>query len=107
MLTTRELEIDMNEPFALPAELTIYSALETRDALLAWVTERTAKSEQPLLVSAQRVSEVDGSGLQLLAAMSSMDLTWRLVDASQVFKDACLTLGLSHWIDPRYLKSEA
>lgn len=97
----------MNEPFELPAELTIYSALETRDALLAWVTEHTAKSDQPIAVSARGVSEVDGSGLQLLAALSSMDLTWRLVDASSVFTDACRTLGLSHWVDPRYLKSEA
>lgn len=97
----------MNEPFELPAELTIYSALETRDALLAWVTEHTAKSGQPLMLSARSVSEVDGSGLQLLAALSNMDLTWRLVDTSTVFTEACRTLGLSHWIDPRYLKSEA
>lgn len=97
----------MNEPFELPAELTIYNALETRDALLAWVAEHTAKSDQPIAVSARGVSEVDGSGLQLLAALSTMDLTWRLVDTSSVFTDACRTLGLSHWVDPRYLKSEA
>jgi anti-anti-sigma regulatory factor len=97
----------MTEPFELPAELTIYSALETRDALLAWVTERTAKSDQPLSVSAKGVAEVDGSGLQLLAALSNMDLTWRLVDTSQAFTEACRTLGLSHWIDPRHLKSDA
>lgn len=97
----------MIEPFELPAELTIYSALETRDALLAWVTEHTAKSDKPLLVSARGVSEVDGSGLQLLAALSNMDLTWRLVDTSSAFTEACRTLGLSHWLDPRYLKSEA
>ena len=97
----------MNAPFELPAELTIYSALETRDALLAWVTEHTAESGQAIEVSAKAVSEVDGSGLQLLAALSNMDLTWRLVETSQAFTEACRTLGLAHWIDPRYLKSEA
>ncbi len=97
----------MTAPFELPAELTIYSALETRDALLAWVTACVARSDQPIEISAKRVSEVDGAGLQLLAALSNMDLTWRLVDASQAFKEACRTFGLSHWMDPRYLKSEA
>lgn len=97
----------MTAPFELPAELTIYSALETRDALLAWVTDRSSRSDQPIEISAKGVSEVDGSGLQLLAALSNMDLTWRLVDTSQAFKDACRTFGLGHWMDPRYLKSEA
>lgn len=97
----------MNAPFELPAELTIYSVLETRDALLAWVMEYTAKSDQTIEISAKAVSEVDGSGLQLLAALSNMDLAWRLVDTSQAFTEACRTLGLAHWIDHRYLKSEA
>ena len=96
----------MNAPFELPAELTIYSALETRDALLAWVTLKSAQSSSHLEVSAREVCEVDGAGLQLLAALSNMDLNWRLVAASAVFVDACRTLGLDSWLDPRYLKSE-
>lgn len=97
----------MSTPFELPAELTIYSALETRDALLAWVTEQSAKSSNHLEVSAREVCEVDGSGLQLLAALTNMDLTWRLVEASTVFSEACRTLGLASWLDPRYLKTDA
>jgi ABC-type transporter Mla MlaB component len=97
----------MSKPFELPAEMTIYSALETRDALLAWVTEQSAKSSSHLEVSAAHVGEVDGSGLQLLAALSNMDVTWRLVAASTVFMEACRTLGLAHWLDPRYLKTDA
>ena len=97
----------MHEPFELPAELTIYSAIETRDALLAWVTEQAAKSHAYLEVSASQVAEVDGSGLQLLAALSNMDLTWRLVDASEVFSEACQTMGLSQWLDKRQLRSDA
>jgi hypothetical protein len=94
----------MSKPFELPPELTIYSALETRDALLAWVTEQNAKALPHLEVSARDVCEIDGSGLQLLAALSNMDLSWRLVAASTVFKEACGTLGLTRWLDPRYLK---
>jgi hypothetical protein len=88
----------MTTPFQLPAELTIYSAMETRDALLAWVTEQTTRPNRTLEVSALQVREVDGSGLQLLAALTNMDLAWRLVDASPEFSDACRTLGLTDWL---------
>jgi ABC-type transporter Mla MlaB component len=91
----------MTTPFELPTELNIYSALETRDALLAWVTEQNAQSSSLLEVSAQHVSEVDGSGLQLLAALSNMDLNWRLLAPSAAFSEACRTLGLTHWLDAR------
>lgn len=96
----------MSTPFELPAELTIYSALETRDALLAWITEQSAKSSNALEISARHVAEVDGSGLQLLAALSNMELTWHLVAASPGFCEACETMGLSSWIDKRYFKHE-
>lgn len=96
----------MSLAFELPAELTIYGALETRDALLAWVTEHTGKSDRTLDISARQVAEVDGSGLQLLAALSNMDVPWQVVDASPVFSEACRILGLSHWIDHLPLKSE-
>ena len=97
----------MSDAFELPAELTIYGALETRDALLAWVTQHAGKSDRTLDISAKEVVEVDGSGLQLLAALSNMDVSWQLVDASPAFTEACRILGLSHWIDSLPLKSEA
>ena len=97
----------MSAAFELPAELTIYGALETRDALLAWVTEHSSKSDRTLNISAKDVVEVDGSGLQLLAALSNMDVPWQLVDASSAFREACRTLGLGHWVDSLPLKSEA
>lgn len=89
----------MSTPFDLPAELTIYSAIDSRDALLAWVSEQTTKGSTLLELSAGHVEEVDGSGLQLLAALSNMGLAWKLADASPAFCDACVTLGLSHWVD--------
>jgi ABC-type transporter Mla MlaB component len=88
----------MSTPFELPEEMTIYSAVETRDALLAWVTEQSAKSSKMLQVSAAKVNEIDGSGLQLLAAMANMDQSWQLVQPSTAFTDACNTLGLSAWL---------
>jgi ABC-type transporter Mla MlaB component len=88
----------MSTPFELPEEMTIYSAVETRDALSAWVTEQSAKGSKLLQISAAKVSEIDGSGLQLLAALANMDQSWQLVQPSTAFKDACNTLGLSAWL---------
>jgi anti-anti-sigma regulatory factor len=84
--------------YPLPAELTIYSAMETRDSLLAWVTEQSTRSRRVLELSASAVTEVDGSGLQLIAALSNMHLPWRLTDASAEFSEACRTLGLTDWL---------
>jgi ABC-type transporter Mla MlaB component len=95
------------ERFELPTELNIYSALETRDALLAWVAEQATKGKDFLEVSARDVAEVDGSGLQLLAALSNGEQPWHLVEASEKFVDACRTLGLTKWLDSRYLKTGA
>ena len=95
----------MGERFELPAELNIYSALETRDALLAWVAAQLAEGSDMLEVSAREVAEVDGSGLQLLAALANGDTPWRLVDASDALVDACRTLGLGRWLDTQRPKA--
>jgi ABC-type transporter Mla MlaB component len=88
----------MSKPFELPEEMTIYSALETRDALLAWVTEQSAKSVKVVKISAAKVSEIDGSGLQLLASLAHMDQPWQLVDPSDALLEAGKTLGLGDWL---------
>ncbi len=88
----------MRTPFELPEEMTIYSAVETRDALLAWVTDQAAKSGQLLEISAAKVREVDGSGLQLLASLSHTEQAWRLVNPSDSLVDACSLIGLSDWL---------
>ena len=97
----------MSERFELPSELNIYGVLETRDALLAWVTEHATKGHDYLEISARDVQEVDGSGLQLLPSISNMDQSWRLVEASDRFIDACRVMGLTQWLDSRYLKNSA
>ena len=97
----------MNDRFELPSELNIYSALESRDTLLAWATEQMTKAKGFLEISARDVVEVDGSGLQLLAALSNMDQTWHLVETSEPFAEACRTLGFGEWLDKRYLKDSS
>nr|WP_315490850.1 STAS domain-containing protein [uncultured Rhodoferax sp.] len=94
----------MSNRFELPAELNIYSALESRDALLAWATDQMTRAKGPLEVSARDVAEVDGAGLQLLAALSNMEQSWHLVESSECFSEACRTIGFGHWLDERYLK---
>jgi len=88
----------MSTPFELPSEITIYSVMETRDALLAWVTEQLAQSSKLLEVSATQVQVVDGAGLQLLLALSNMGQPWRLRNPSEALQNACRTLGLDTWI---------
>jgi anti-anti-sigma regulatory factor len=88
-----------DDRYELPAELNIYSVLESRDALLAWVTAHPAKAPASMLVSAVKVSEVDGSGLQLLAALTAAGHHWRLLDASPAFELACRTLGFAQWLE--------
>ena len=88
----------MGDCYELPAELNIYGVLDSRDALLKWVTERGAKAQGPILVSAAKVNEIDGSGLQLLASLTASGHPWRLVDASPAFELACRTLGFAQWL---------
>jgi len=88
----------MSQAFELPSELTIYSALDTRDALLAWLSATGAGDDQPLALMASRVSEVDGAGLQMLTALTRLDRPWHLVEPSAALTQACATLGLSDWL---------
>jgi len=88
----------MSDRFELPAELNIYSALETRDAMLAWVAEQTKQAKDTLEVSAGAVTEVDGAGLQLLASLANLDQKLLLVDPSSALLEACNMLGLTSWL---------
>ena len=45
----------MSTAFELPEEMTIYGAVETRDALLAWVAAQGSQSDQSLEISAAKV----------------------------------------------------
>jgi anti-anti-sigma regulatory factor len=95
----------MDQPFNLPAELSIYSALETRDALTAWAGKCTAAGMLSLRVSGSAVESVDAAGLQLLLALGNLHMPWQLLDASDVLVDALEMLGLAHWGRPEALTS--
>jgi anti-anti-sigma regulatory factor len=88
----------MSNRFELPSELNIYSAQTSRDALSAWVSQCSAQGLDHLEVSAAQVSEVDGSGLQLMASMATTQPHWRLVQPSTAFAEACRTLGFAQWL---------
>jgi len=90
----------MNDCFQLPSELTIYTAVETRDALAAWLASRQSKgTHDELRLAAGGVNEVDGAGLQIIAALANSGESWRLLDASSPFLEACRAIGLSQWVD--------
>jgi anti-anti-sigma regulatory factor len=86
----------MHDRYELPPELTIYGVSAVRDALLAWLGERAETVHGGLEISAHAVTDVDGAGLQLLAALSASGPGWRLVDPSAAFADACRVLGFAH-----------
>jgi ABC-type transporter Mla MlaB component len=95
----------MSDAFELPQELNIYSALETRDSLLAWVAAQASQSKGALEISARHVAEIDGAGLQLLAALDNMEQPWHVVATSTAFSEACTTMGFGAWIDASRLHS--
>jgi hypothetical protein len=53
-------DIFMSTPFELPDRNDHLQRLETRDAMLAWVTEQTAKSARRWRFPPRSVSEMDG-----------------------------------------------
>lgn len=89
----------MQHRFDLPVELNIYSAMATRDALVAWLSELSGKGAYPVGISADNVAEIDGAGLQLLAALNNTQTGWQLLGASTVFADACRVMGFGQWLD--------
>ena len=87
---------------SLPAELTIYTASETRAVWLAWLaTERNAVDDHPgdarCAVHAGAVDQVDAAGVQLLVALSHtlarQQRRLQLLDASAPLRSACEALG--------------
>jgi anti-anti-sigma regulatory factor len=90
----------MSAELALPAELTIYTAAETRNAWLAALSE---PGEGALAVHAGAVTEVDGAGVQLLASLSrtlaAQHRPLRLVEPSAAMRSACERLGLASLLD--------
>jgi ABC-type transporter Mla MlaB component len=88
----------MSAPFELPAELNIYTATETAQALLRWFQYAQTQQMSMLPVNGQSVAEVDAAGLQLLLSLhnscNNHALAWQLQQPSAVLAAACIRLGI-------------
>ncbi len=89
----------------LPAELTIYTAAETRAAWLAWLASDAALAAhgEPLCaVDASGCDEIDAAGAQLLVALAhslaQQQRRLQLHGASNPVRLACSDLGLAGWL---------
>ena len=87
----------MNDEFALPAELTIYSAAELRRQLLAHVDAHA--DAEACRIDGAAVDQVDAAGLQLLVSLARtlapLGRTLRMGQPSAALVAACETLGLT------------
>ena len=85
----------------LPHELTIYTAAETRDAWLTWLSSDNARAEGAAVceVDGEHVDEVDAAGVQLLVSLcnslSRQHRQLQLCQPSDVLCKACASLGVA------------
>jgi len=86
---------------ALPRDLSIYTASETRSQWLNWLTDGTvaAATDAPQRLDASQVDTIDAAGLQLLLAfrrtLEARGLKMRLEAPSGPLREACDALGVS------------
>lgn len=87
-------------PLRLPAELTIFTASETRSAWLGWLADaqQHGDADTLCLVEAEDVAEVDAAGVQLLVSLArslaGQQRRLQLQAPSEVLRKACTTLGV-------------
>lgn len=85
----------------LPAELTIFTASETRSAWVAWLAEeqQLGDADSVCRVEAADVAEVDAAGVQLLVSLcnslSRQHRQLQLCQPSDVLRKACASLGVA------------
>jgi anti-anti-sigma regulatory factor len=81
----------------LPRELTIHTAADTHQALLAWVAG--LGDARAWRIDASPVDETDGAGVQLLLSLSrsaaQAQATLHIETPSPVLERACRTLGVA------------
>lgn len=98
-------------PLRLPAELTIYTAAETRGAWLGWLADTPDGDDPVCAVDASACDEVDAAGMQLLVALAhSLDKRQRrlqLLQPSTPLRQACGELGLAAWLLPDHAEHGA
>lgn len=91
-------------PLRLPAELTIFTASETRSAWLSWMADEAQHGgiDPVCVVEADDVSEVDAAGVQLLVslanALAAQQRRLQLQGATEALRSACTSLGVHTWL---------
>lgn len=88
----------MQAPFELPEDFNVYHAEDTLQALKAWLADSAPTHGALLQLSAARVMEMDGTGMQLLASLCNSGYKLHLVDTSPKFVEALQTTGHMHWL---------
>ena len=101
----------------LPAELTIYTAAETRSAWLTWLAGdatdaiNVAIGDPLCRVDASGCDEIDAAGAQLLVALAHslarQQRQLHLHQASNPVRAACHDLGLADWLPPEPVTGSA
>lgn len=90
----------MNDMLVLPAELTIYTAAQTRES---WLGTLASDADGPLHVRGEGVGDVDAAGLQLLVSLrrtlAARRRVLHLLEPSEVLRNACTRAGLSELLE--------
>ncbi|MBL8363355.1 MAG: STAS domain-containing protein [Rubrivivax sp.] len=93
----------MTTAMALPAELTIYTAAQTRQCMLERLGADDGPGAAPFVVDGSAVAEIDGAGVQLLVALSRSLLAQgrRLAIAApaETLASACVALGAASLVE--------
>ena len=88
----------MNHCFELPEDFNVYHMEETLDALKRWLQQSKLESGALIDISAARVAEIDGTGMQLLAALQNSGYRLRVVESSRKFTEACEITNNAAWL---------
>lgn len=88
----------MAQRFDLPEEFNVNNAYDTLEKLRQWLSESAVDIETTLEIHAHSVMEIDGTGMQLLAALSKSGYRWKICQPSTKFSSICRTLGLEDWL---------
>jgi ABC-type transporter Mla MlaB component len=90
---------------ALPAELTIYTVAEVQPQWLAWLGPAGHSADEPAVVRAKDVGDIDGAGMQLLLALdrslAERGRRLRIESPSTALQTGCGAAGLSDWLQER------
>lgn len=98
MSALRDHDISGDACLALPEELTVYQVGRLREDWLSWL----AQTSGAVRVDGTAVAQIDGAGVQLLAALlrtlDTRQIAWRLQAGDGVLRDALQIFGLDGWL---------